>query len=61
MRTKLHICYICRGWDLGPDYVYSLVGGSVSESPQGSRLVDSFVFLVESVSPLGLSILSPTF
>ena len=37
-----------------------MVGGSVLGCPQGSRLVDSVGFLVESVSPLNLSILSPT-
>ena len=59
MRTKLHICYICRGWDLGPDYVYSLVGGSVSESPQESKLVDSVGLPpMEFLSPLGHLILT---
>ena len=32
-KTKLHICYI---WGLGPAHVCSLVGVSVSGSPQGS-------------------------
>ena len=40
METELHVCYICAG-GLGPDHVYYLVGGSVSESSQGSSLVDS--------------------
>ena len=37
-----------------------LVGGSVSERPQGSKLVDVFGLAVEFLSPSGLSILSPT-
>ena len=40
MKTELHICYTCAG-ALGPDHVCSLVGGSVSDSSQESRLVDS--------------------
>jgi hypothetical protein len=44
MKNKLHNCYICVE-GLGPVHVYFLVGGSVSGSSQGSRLVDSFVFL----------------
>lgn len=43
METELHTCCICAG-GLVPDHVGSLVGGSVSESSQGSRLVDSAGF-----------------
>ena len=49
METVLHICYICaRG--LGPAHVYSLIGGSVYESSQGSRLVDSVGLPMEFLS-----------
>jgi hypothetical protein len=44
MKTKLHICYKCVG-GLDPGPASSLVGGSVSVSPQGPRLVDSVYFL----------------
>jgi hypothetical protein len=44
---QVHICYMCVGGelgvgsgDLGPACTCCLVGGSVSGSPQGSRLVD---------------------
>jgi hypothetical protein len=37
MKTKLHICYVCAG-GLNPVHACSLVGGSVSGSPQGSRV-----------------------
>jgi hypothetical protein len=37
METELHICYI-RAGGFTSAHVYSLVGGSVSESFQGSRL-----------------------
>ena len=36
---------MCRG--LSPAHIGSVVGGSVSERPQGSRLVDSVGFLLE--------------
>ena len=39
--------------------VCSLVGGSVSGNPQGCRTVDSVGLLVESLSPLGSSVLPP--
>jgi len=39
MKTKLDICYTSTG-DLGPAPVCSLVGGSMSGSLQGFRLVD---------------------
>jgi len=54
----LHICYI-RAGGLGSACVCFLVGGSVSGSPQGLRLVDSVDLLVESLSSLGPSILPP--
>jgi hypothetical protein len=43
METELHICYICAR---GPHSTceYSLVGGSVSENSQVSRLVNSVGF-----------------
>ena len=41
-------------------HVHSLVGGSVSGSPQGSRLVDTVGLLVESLSSLDLTILPQT-
>ena len=40
-----------------PACVYSSVGGSVSETPQGSRLVDSVGLPVEFLSPLETKIL----
>jgi hypothetical protein len=49
-------------WGLHPAHVCFLVGGSVSGSPQGSRLVDSVVgHPVEFLSLLDPSILPPTF
>ena len=51
--NQMHICYICVG-NLGSAHVGSLVGGSVSESPQGSRLVDSVGLPVEFLPPLRL-------
>ena len=42
--------YSCGG-RMGPAHVCSFVGGSVSGSPQGSRLVDSGGLPVESLSP----------
>jgi hypothetical protein len=47
MRTKLHNCYICPEC-LGQTCACSLVGGSVSGSPYGSRLVNSVGFLLVS-------------
>jgi hypothetical protein len=42
METKLGICYICA-MGLVQDYMCSLVaGGTISESSQSSRLVDTF-------------------
>lgn len=52
------LLHMCRG--LGPACVHSLVGGSIFESPQWSRLVDPVGVLVESLSPLRSSILPPT-
>ena len=51
--------YICL-WDPSPANVNSLDGGSVSGSPQCSRLFNS-VNLVEFLSPRGSSILPETF
>ena len=51
MKTKLHICCICLVLlGLGLDHAHSLVDGSISGSSQGSRLVDSVGFPVESLS-----------
>jgi hypothetical protein len=58
-KTKLHICYICVGV-LGQTHVCSLVGGSVSRSPQGSRLFDSVGLFVECPCPLASSALPRT-
>jgi hypothetical protein len=52
MKTKLHICYMCVG-GLDSDHACSLVGGSVSGSPPGSRLVDSVGHPMKFISPLG--------
>jgi hypothetical protein len=52
MRMELHVCYMCTG-GLISAYVCSLVDGSVSESSQGSRLVDSVGPLRGSPSSLG--------
>lgn len=59
MKTKLHICFICSG-ALAPALVCSLVGCSVLGTSQGPRLVDFIGLLMESLSPLGSSILLPT-
>jgi len=56
----LHMCRetsvrLCMLWgDLGSSHACSLVGGSVSERPQGSRLVDSIGLPEEFLFPLGL-------
>jgi hypothetical protein len=50
MKTELYICYICAG-GVGLACV-SLVGGSISESPQVSRLVESIGLPVEFLSTL---------
>jgi len=50
MKTKLHICYKYVGGP-GPVPAGSLVGGSVSVSPQGPRLVDSVGLTVVSFLP----------
>jgi hypothetical protein len=57
MKTKLHIRYKSV-WGLGPAPSCSLVGGSVSVSPNGLKLVDSVGLLV--VSSLASSVPSPT-
>ena len=56
MKTKLQI-YICaQWWDegayRGPAHAHSLVGGPVSGTPQGYRLVDSVGLPVEFLSSL---------
>jgi hypothetical protein len=55
MKTKLHICSIYAG-NLGQAHAFFFFGSSVSESPQGWRLID---LLVESLSPSSSSILYP--
>jgi hypothetical protein len=40
MKTELSMCYIHMEGELGMACICSLVGGSVSESHQGSRIVD---------------------
>ena len=59
MKTKLHICYNCRGGGLGPAPACSLVGGPSSMNPHGPRLVDSVGLPVSSLIPPTSSILSP--
>jgi len=56
--SQLHNCYICTE-DLDPSHACSLVGGLVSVSPYGPRLVDSVGFLAMSLIPLALSNLPP--
>ena len=58
MNTAAYLLHM--GWgDLGSSHVCSLVGGSVSESPQSPRLVDSVGLPVKFLSHLGSSILLP--
>jgi hypothetical protein len=59
MKTELLISYMCAK-GLGPACVCSFDDGSVSESPQGSRLADSVGLSVKLLSPSGSSILFPT-
>lgn len=63
MKAKLHLCYICRSWgqgrELGLAHANSLVGGSVSSSPQRCRLLDSLGLPVESLTSSGPPILPP--
>jgi hypothetical protein len=59
METELHVCYICAG-GLGPVCACSLIGDSVSENSQESRLLDSVGLPVEFLSPLGPAILPST-
>jgi hypothetical protein len=59
MKTKVLICYICVG-GLGPAHACFLVGGSVSVSSYGPRLVDSVGLLDVSLTPQSSSILSLT-
>ena len=59
MKTKLHICYLHVG-GLGLAHTCSLIGGLVSVSPLGPRLVDSVDFFVVFLTPLTPSILLPT-
>ena len=58
MKVKVHICYIW-GRRVGPAHVCSLVGGSVSESSQVSRLVGPVVLSVEFLSSSELSVFLP--
>jgi hypothetical protein len=51
MKTKLHNCYLYAGPMSG--LVWSLVGGSVSGSLQGPKIVFFVVLLGESLSPSG--------
>jgi hypothetical protein len=57
MKTKLNICYICRGV-LGTAHIYSLDGCSVSGSLQGSKLDNPVDLPMESLS--SLETLSPS-
>jgi hypothetical protein len=59
MKTKLYIWCTCAGL-LGPALEHSLVGGSVSGIPQGSKIVDSVGLFVEPLSLPGSSVLPPT-
>jgi hypothetical protein len=60
MRAKLYVCYIYVG-GIGLSHACSLVGGSVSVSPYGPKLVVSVVFffvcVVFGLTCLALSIL----
>jgi hypothetical protein len=56
MKTKLQVC--CAG-GLGSYHAYSLIGGLISVSPDGPRLVYSVGFLVVLLTPLASSILPP--
>jgi hypothetical protein len=58
VEIKLYICYICAR-DLHLACICSLVGGSVSESSQGSRLVGPVVLSVEFLSSSELSVFLP--
>jgi hypothetical protein len=58
-RLSCNILHMYRG-ELGPAHVCFFIGSSVSRSPQGYRLVDSVGLLVESLSPPGPSVLSPS-
>jgi len=58
MKIQLYICYKCVG-GLGPATVCSLVGGLVSGSPHGHKLVASVGLLVVSLTPLDSRNLSP--
>jgi hypothetical protein len=56
MKIKLHISYICVG-SIGPSHACSLIGGSVSVSPHGPRLVGSVDFLEVSLTSWAPSVL----
>jgi hypothetical protein len=47
-RVRVHVC--ARGQGLSPAHALSLVDGSVSGGPRGSKLVDSVGLSVESLS-----------
>lgn len=59
MKMEPHFCHICAG-SLGPALVCLLVGGSVSDSPKESVLVESVGLSVESLALQGSSVLSST-
>ena len=60
MKTKLCISYICIG-SLGLSHAHSLIGGAVSVSPYGPRLVDSVGFPVMSLTSGSFNFSSPFF
>ena len=60
MKTNLNFCYLCAQ-GLSPACVCYLVGGSVSQCPQGYRLVESARLPVEFLPSLGPSILPQLF
>jgi hypothetical protein len=60
MKTKLQTCYICVE-SLGLSHACSLIGGSVSVSSYGPRLVDSVGLLVVPLTPLAPEIFPPLF
>lgn len=58
-QDKAGLCYMCAG-DLVPAWVCAFIGGSVSGSSQGSRLVDTVSFPVGFPFSSGTSILPLT-
>jgi hypothetical protein len=55
-----HLLHMCVGPRSSLSIFSGLVSGSVSENPQGFRLVDSVGLPVKFLPPSGLSILPPT-